>query len=222
MYTKLATILFIAACYGCSSLQDVPIASQIDNAESSSDASDKLPGETIDNTESSSDAFDKLSEETKEKMIYQFRQEINRLQKARETQPEYRVLIVNWTDPNNKSLELFTIVRGLTDGGEIWLNSHAADVIDADWRQFGNANYEGTFKTLPALINWISTHGWRLIEVHDSHIGHVLFPQKLYFIKKIDNPSSANHEEQDGQQTEAVRLQSSEMRRRDVDGEIRK
>ena len=125
------------------------------------------------------------SEAERQKMRETFITALLNLEFARRGLPEYRVLIVNWASPDNDSLDVFAIVNGLTNGGEIWLNKHAADVIDENWKRFGNANYEGSFRVIPALINWVGTYGWRLMEVHDSQLSTVNYPEKLYFIKTI-------------------------------------
>ena len=66
------------------------------------------------------------------------------------------------------------------------MNGHAADVIDPNWKRFGNSDYEGTFKILPALINWVGSYGWKLSEVHDSQFTRINYPEKLYFVKTIE------------------------------------
>ena len=127
----------------------------------------------------------KLSEEEKQKIRESFKEALIRLDDSKKGKPEYRVLIVNWADFNNEAPDYFKVVNGLSNGGEIWLNSYAADVIDTNWKRFGNSDYEGTFKTLPALINWVGSYGWKLIEVHDSQFSRINYPEKLYFVKTI-------------------------------------
>ena len=134
---------------------------------------------------SSDDDKNGLSEEEKQKIRESFREALTRLEDSRKDQSEYRVLIVNWADFNNESPDYFKVVNGLTNGGEIWLNGHAADMIDDNWKRFGNSDYEGTIKVLPALINWVGSYGWKLIEVHDSQFSRINFPEKLYFVKAI-------------------------------------
>ena len=171
MKTKIICIWLLTCCIGCNTM--VATSGKDDNA--TSDAN----GNTTTNEK-------QLSDGEKAKIRAAFRESLVQLENAKSSCDEYRVLIVNWASFDNESPDFFKIVNGLTNGGEIWLNSHAADVIDENWKSYGNANYEGTFKTLPALINWVGSYGWRLIEVHDSKLSSINYPEKLYFVKKVD------------------------------------
>ncbi len=164
----LVVVIITGLCMGCETLstavQDSPTAVQ----------------------DSPTDDKGGLSEEEKQKIRESFKEAIVRLEASKKRQSEYRVLIVKWADFNNEAPDYFKVVNGLSNGGEIWLNGHAADVIDPNWKRFGNSDYEGTFKILPALINWVGSYGWKLSEVHDSQFTRINYPEKLYFVKTIE------------------------------------
>ena len=175
-------IAIAGLCVGCETLATA-VPDSPTTVQGSSAADDDSPTTAVQNP--SNDDKNGLSEEEKQKICESFKKALTRLEDSRNGQSEYRVLIVNWADFNNESPEYFKVVNGLTNGGEIWLNGYAADIIDPNWKRFGNSDYEGTFKILPALINWVGSYGWRLIEVHNSRIVKINYPEKLYFVKTI-------------------------------------
>ncbi len=182
MKTILMMIAIAGLCVGCETLSTVDQDSPT-TVQGSSDNYDDSPTTAVQNAPD--DDKNGLSEEEKQKICESFKEALTRLEDSRKGQSEYRVLIVNWAAFFNKSPDYFKVVNGLTNGGEIWLNEYAADMIDPNWKRFGNSDYEGTFKILPALINWVGSYGWRLIEVHNSQISTTNYPEKLYFVKTI-------------------------------------
>lgn len=175
----LMMVVIAGLCVGCetptTAIQNSPTAVVQDSSDDDKD----------DLLEESDDDKDDLSDEEKQKILESFNEALTRLENSRKGQSEYRVLIVNWANLDDESPDYFRVVNGLTNGGEIWLNGYAADMIDPNWKRFGNSDYEGTFKTLPALINWVGSYGWKLIEVHDSQYSRGNYPEKLYFVKTI-------------------------------------
>ncbi|QPB72238.1 hypothetical protein D5125_17045 [Magnetovirga frankeli] len=88
----------------------------------------------------------------------------------------YRILIVKIEDRDSEISEIPVILESLRKGGMININVEIARKIKPNFDElYAITDSEGMFRGGPALLNWVSDHGWKFTS---TTMGDSVFTKK--------------------------------------------